>query len=99
MKRKTYWPLELRAGHTFFVGRIDMRSWPPRAAVDAYLVTSRRERMPAEGEILPYRLNPEMLAYIGHLDPLFRKRRDAQRWIDRVQASVVARLGNSWPDG
>lgn len=89
MKRKTYQPSELRAGHTIFVGRLDMRSWPPRPVVTTYLVTSRRGHMPAPGELYPYRLNPDLVAHIAQFVPLFRKRRQAQRWVDQELTKIL----------
>lgn len=92
MKRKAYQPSELRAGHTIFVGRLDMRSWPPRPVVAAYLVTSRRGSMPAPGELYPYRLSPCLVAHIAQFVPLFRKRRQAQRWVDQELTRMVNSL-------
>ncbi|NMY49135.1 hypothetical protein [Pseudomonas sp. WS 5027] len=92
MKRKTYQASELRAGQTIFVGRINFVPWPPEPIVAAYLVTSHRGHMPAVGEMFPYQLRPELVAHIGQFCPLFRKRRDAQRWVDQELKELVARL-------
>lgn len=83
MKRRTYRPSELRPGQTIFVAALDFSCWPPRPLVGEHLVTSRRGRLPAVGELYPYRLRPELVAHIARTRLLFRTRRDASRWVDQ----------------
>lgn len=81
MKRRTYRPAELRAGHTFFVGCLDLWSGPcARAVVEEFLVTSKAAGYwPAEGERYPYRLRPELVERIARHVPLYRTSRAAKR--------------------
>lgn len=80
MKRRTFRPGDLRAGKTFFVAWLDLSAPIPRPVVQEYLVTSRAAGYwPVEGEWYPYRLRPELVAYIAQDCPLYRTRRDANR--------------------
>lgn len=79
-RRQTYRPGEIRAGQTFFLAYFDDWSGPrPVPMVAEYLATSRRGYWPAEGEMYPYRLRPELIAHIGAHCTLYRTWRAANR--------------------
>ncbi|OEC32865.1 hypothetical protein SAMN05216600_12814 [Pseudomonas cuatrocienegasensis] len=78
--RHTYRPEEIRAGQTFFVSYIDFVRGPlPVPVVIEYLATSRRGYWPAECEVYPYRLRPELIKRLGADCTLYRTRRSAAR--------------------
>lgn len=78
--RHAYRPGEIRAGQTFFISFIDYSRGPlPVPVVAAHLATSRRGYWPAEGELYPYRLRPELIDHIAAHCTLYRTRRSATR--------------------
>jgi hypothetical protein len=97
MARKTYRASELRAGLTVFVSCFDWASRAGVGRVEVHLIGSERDRMPAPGEIFPYRVRPSC-ARAGLIDGgavFFKTRRAAQRDADqRAREFNAARRRN-----
>lgn len=87
-RRQTYRPGELRVGHTVFVSYVDHMQPLARPVVLEFLVTSKRGHWPAEGEVYPYRLRPELVNHIGNHCPLYRTRRAATRAVMAEMAEL-----------
>ena len=94
MNRQTYSLREIRAGKTFFISYIDLVRPIPAPVVVEFLATSRRGHWPAEGEVYPYRIRPELVEHISKHCRLYRSRRAAKRAVMAELAKWVKSRAN-----
>lgn len=85
MKRRTLKPDELKSGRTFYTVMRFASEVGLRYGVTQHIVTSKRQPLPKPGDMVGYRVAPEVAHFIEHHTDAWRTRRDATREAKRRQ--------------